>query len=330
MIKASKPRADKLHTRRPSTVLYNMLLDCWRIGKFPYLSRLWWTAWNRSCRLLSGPVQTKIHGRKVIVNYGHVYPLASRSFRTFNNPLIELVFQTYSAKNGRITLVDVGANVGDTILLLDSNCPGMIEAFYCIEADPEFFAYLQHNLAGLQNGTLLLALLSSTNDMERTLVRTQTSSASARGGEKMDCVTLDSLLGNTGVQRVDVLKTDVEGLDGKVLVGARRILEAYQPAVIFEWHPLLCIKSSSNCIDHFDSLEHAGYETFVWFTKYGEFSHCTRHGERETIFMLQELCLRNRFHDDWHYDVIALPKNSPILPLHLAESAYARKRRSSH
>jgi len=326
----SRTEAPRLRPNRAASILYNGLVRSQWLGRYPYVSRLWQSAWRHSCRLLSVPVRTTIHGRKVIVNYGHTYPLTSRRYRTFNNPLVELVFQTYSVKKRPITLVDVGANIGDTILLVESNCPGMIEEFVCVDADPEFFAYLQNNLGGLHYGKLLLALLSSTNCMERTLVRTHAGTASAQGVEKTSSITLDSVLVDAGVRHVDVLKTDVDGLDGRVLLGAEEILQKYRPAVVFEWHPLLCRRTSRNWTDHFDALERSGYTRFIWFTKYGDFSHYTALGERTSIGMLAELCLRDQAFFDWHYDVVALTQDIEISHLSLAELAYAKARKSSH
>ena len=323
----------KILVPRPSwleSVLYNALVCLYCFERYPYLSRLWRRAWQRSCRRFSAPVRTSIHGRNVVVNYGHTYPLYSRRFRTLNNPIVELLFQSYAVKKRSITLVDVGANVGDTILLLESACPGMLGGFCCLDADPEFFAYLQNNLAHLDSGKFVLALLSSHEGSERSLVRHLRSTASPQGHEEVSARTLDSAIREAGVQKIDILKTDVDGFDGRVLQGAREILAKDQPAVIFEWHPLLCRGASSNWTDHFQALEQSGYEKFLWFTKYGEFSHFSGDGERKGVAMLAELCLNSQTYDDWHYDVIALHSRSPLAPLALAEMAYAKKRKSIH
>src|SRR5579863_5501090 len=156
---------------RMASLSYNLLLKCSWLQRIPYLAPAWQSAWNKGCQSFSGPVRTRIHGRKALVNYGHTYPLTSRRYRTFNNPVVELVFQSYSLKNHPITLVDVGANVGDTILLLKANCPGMVGDFVCVDADPEFFSYLENNLRGLGRSKLFLSLLSAVRGSERSLVR---------------------------------------------------------------------------------------------------------------------------------------------------------------
>ncbi len=319
-----------LQTSPAASFLYNFLLRLHWFGRYPYASKLWHSAWQASCQRLSVPVRTTIHGREVIVNYGHTYPLTSRKIRTFDNPVVELVFQVSSAIGRPISLVDVGANIGDTILVLEANCPEMIDEFLCVDADSEFFGYLKSNLAHLKGGKFLCTLLSASDGAERSLVRHVRSTASACGGENIAAQTLDSAVAASGPQRVDVLKTDVDGLDGKVLLGSRQVLAKHQPAVIFEWHPLLCRGASNNWTDHFDALEQCGYEHYIWYTKYGEFSHFSGRGERASLAMLADLCLRSEFYHDWHYDVIALPSRHLSCQLALAEMAYARRRKSAH
>jgi FkbM family methyltransferase len=313
-----------------ASLLYNLLIQTAWLDRYRYTGPLWRRVWQKSCALFSGPVRTTIHGRPAIVNYGHTYPVYARKFRSLNNPLVELVYQSYSTKHAPITLVDVGANVGDTVLLLESNCPGMIGSFYCVEGDLDFARYLRHNVGEFKHATLIVALLSSAEGRERELLRTHAGTASAQGVGQAAARTLDSLLIQERSGRIDVLKTDVDGFDGKVLLGAKQLLEADQPAVIFEWHPILCRRTGNNWTDHIEALRDCGYTRLIWFTKYGEWSHFSSADDRRGIDQLADFCLRSRTHYDWHYDVVALHERSTIAPEALADLAFARARRSPH
>lgn len=315
---------------RIASIVYNTLLNTVRLTDSTTTSNLWHRAWKLSCDLFSSPVTTTVHGRKVVLNFGHTYPLSARMFPHLNNPLIELVFQSSSTKQHRITLVDAGANMGDTILLLQSNCPEMVRDFCCIDGDPEFFEYLQENLAHLPNAKLFLALLASPEDSGRDLVRIHRGTSSAQKAGPIPSVTLDSLLRGYDAMAVDVLKIDLDGFDGRALLGAQSVLRECQPEVIFEWHPGLCLKTSNNWTDHFEALQQCGYTKFVWFTKYGDFSHFMENSSPQSIAMLAEFCLWTRTLDDWHYDVIALHGQSRISPLALADLKYALTRKSQY
>lgn len=293
-------------------------------------SRLWQKAWTKSCRIFGHrTVETTIHGYNVLVNYGYMYPIYARRFPAYNNPLIELVYQAYQMKKSPITFADIGAAAGDTILLIESNCSGMVGGFYCVDGDREFFSYLTANLARFQHGKLYFALLAGEAGTARELVRIHSGTASAQGDNLVPTVTLDHLLLEPDNAPVDVLKIDVDGFDGEVLRGSTGILETQKPAVIFEWHPQLCRDTGNSWTTHFQVLQEYDYPTFVWFDKFGNFSHFSYVYDKESIDTLAELCLRDRLHHDWHYDVIALHRESPISPLLLAETGFARMRRSS-
>jgi len=319
---------DRYRYNKLASFLYNTLVHTAGTGRTKFLEKVWQAAWTAHCRYFKSPVSTRIHGRKVIVNSGNTYPIYSRRFLELNNPLIELVYQCYSFRKEPVTVIDVGSAIGDTILLLYSNCPNMISDFYCIDGDPEFYEYLKFNLRHLKEGKLIFALLSSAETYEKELVRIHTGTASAQGEKEVVASTLDSIVEKLNPLQIDVLKTDVDGFDGKVLKGAKKIVNRYQPAVIFEWHPILCKQTGNNWLDHFEILDNLGYDNFLWFTKYGSFNHFMRNIDRKGIDLMAELCLKSKTNYDLHYDIIALHRDCKISALALADMVFAKDRKS--
>jgi FkbM family methyltransferase len=291
---------------------------------------VWERAWDRAWRRLSGPVHTSIHGHDVVVNAGYAYPAFSRRWPTYNDPLVEVVHQAHVAKGGGgVTVIDVGAAVGDTVLLILERCRGAVEAVHCVEGDDEFFGYLAANLADVPQARLHRALLSDAAGEAPSLVRTHKGTASAQGADRLPAVTLDSVLEAAGSPVVDVLKSDTDGFDGKVLAGATGILERSRPAVIFEWHPLLYDATGQDRHRPFQVLADARYRWLVWFDKYGAFSHVDDGYRPAQVDVLAELCVSGRAPGpDWHYDVVALPAGSPIEPAEMAALTFARSSRS--
>jgi FkbM family methyltransferase len=49
--------------------------------------------------------------------------------------------------------------------------------------------------------------------------------------------TLDALLADRGLDAVDAVKVDVEGVEARVFAGAERLLAERRPPVVFEWYP---------------------------------------------------------------------------------------------
>jgi FkbM family methyltransferase len=273
-------------------------------------------------------VETTVHGHRVVVNAGYSYPAYSRRWPTYNDPLVEIVHQAGLAKGSPVTLVDVGAAVGDTVLLVLERCPGAVGEIHCVEGDAEFFGYLEQNLGDLPAAHLHRALLSDSAGEEASLVRTHKGTASAQGHDRLPAVTLDSVLGDAGPLAVDVLKIDTDGFDGKILAGAVGILDRDRPAVIFEWHPLLYEATGQDWHRPFEVLTAHGYRWLVWFDKYGTFSHLEDAYRQSAIDVLADLCLSGRGPGpDWHYDVVALPPGRSIDPTEMAALTYARKSR---
>lgn len=308
--------------------IYNLFISLVPLNKIYLFSIIWQKLWNKSCKIFNGTVKTKIHGFDVVLNYGYSYPEYARKFPSYNNPLVELVYQTYQAKERKIVFIDVGAAIGDTILLIYKNCPDMIEKFYCIDGDNQFFEYLKYNLADFSESHLIKCVLSNGENWERELTRTHQGSASAQGQVKVPALSLDVVMEDKFLEKIDLLKIDIDGFDGKALSGSVNLIKKYQPTIIFEWHPILCDRTGNSWLEHFQILSELEYTKYIFFTKYGEFSHFIAEYCCEELSMYAELCIRNKFEYDWHYDVIGLHKDSQIHCLDIAELSFAKDCRS--
>jgi len=299
-----------------------MLVRTARLADRRVTGDLWNRAWQTVCTNATGSAPVNTYGQRAIVNVGNTYPVLARRFPTLNGPLVELVSECYAMRRCGLTLLDIGAATGDTILLLRAKCPDMVAEFYCIDGDPEFFGYLQRNVGSLPGAHLVQAVLSSSDTIARSLVRIHGGTASAQGTEQVPATALDTLFGMSQLHALDILKVDVDGYDGRVLRGSSQLLDRYRPCVIFEWHPILCEDTGNSYADHFESLMAHGYSRFVWFDKYGRFSHFMTAHDQSAVDLAAQYCLDARALDR-HYDVIALPDESSIDPVNLARLGYS-------
>ena len=53
---------------------------------------------------------------------------------------------------------------------------------------------------------------------------------------EIECRTLDAIVAERGLNRIDLVKIDVEGFEHEVLRGARDTLARFRPKLIVEWH----------------------------------------------------------------------------------------------
>lgn len=313
------------------SIIYNLLLKTSKFrGSKGFFAKKWLFLWNYSTKIYSGAVSTTIHGFKVKVNNGNSYALYARLFPNYNNPLLQLVDSVYELYNRKLSIIDIGSAVGDTNLFLIKNLPDKIEKFYCVEGDFEFFKYLKENKKYFGKSYLYNTLLSDSDDNKiNSLVKTHLGTASAIGKDKVKTISLDSLLFNDLNGTVDIIKIDVDGLDGQILRGSEKILKYYKPFVIFEWHPIMIKKTQNDCHEHFEILTNLGYNRFLWFNKYGDFSHFGLTEDYLNREELIKLCLRDIHDFDWHYDIIAIHSESDIDILKIVELEKAKLRESS-
>ena len=81
--------------------------------------------------------------------------------------------------------------------------------------------------------------------------------------EKVKIMTLDNLCRQKGIRSIDVLKIDVQGLEGEVLMGSRKILQASRRChLFFEFWAEGIIKAKSNPHEVFVMLKNFSFSFF--------------------------------------------------------------------
>ena len=246
------------------------------------------------------------------INFANPYPRTVRRYTNYNAPQVEIVALAAEAAGAPVTVVDVGAAVGDTALLLLERCGPMIDSLQCVEGEPVFAATLRTNLTDPKVDIHEVVLAEQPGPVPG-LVRSQhEGTASAHGQCVVEATTLDNLFSDLTPQ---VVKIDTDGFDGRILAGGTALLDRACPAVLFEWHPNLCRAVGADPLLAFEVLGGAGYNRWVFFTKFGQFSHFGNDHLEE----LAQLCMTSTTLSDWHYDVAALHMSSSIDLLMLAD-----------
>ncbi len=173
---------------------------------------------------------------------------------------------------GPLSFVDVGANVGNHTLYM-SKVADRVVAF-------EPFARVRQQMADnlalnhVANVTVYPFGLSNTNG-DMPFYEAQAGNLGASSFAKThtaDCHYLgdmglrvgDEVLGELGLERVDILKVDVEGFEMEVLQGLAQTLKKSRPLIIVELTPTTCL--SVKDADTFRSLFPEDYN-FYYFSK---------------------------------------------------------------
>ena len=139
-------------------------------------------------------------------------------------------------------VLDVGACFG-THALAFADWVGIQGKVIAIDASPENFEYLKLN-ANSRRYSGAIELINVAASSEPTRRFNVTSDETNFGSVKAEqtptgavrAVTIDDL----GLERLDFIKLDIEGMEAEALKGARNTLERFRPAVFFELNSVHC------------------------------------------------------------------------------------------
>jgi FkbM family methyltransferase len=139
-------------------------------------------------------------------------------------------------------VLDVGANIGYFTCIMARNAGrgGRVVAFEPVERPR---AYLAHNVRANGFDTVTVdahALADWTGEGQVTLPKYRLEPRvpeAASAAFETPVARLDDLAGELGLDRVDVIKMDIEGSEARALEGMRGILERRRPTLAIEVHP---------------------------------------------------------------------------------------------
>lgn len=146
-------------------------------------------------------------------------------------------FRSYEFGSGDI--LDVGANLGVVTAILAQRFPDRI--VHAFEPNPSAYQALGENIAlnDLENvRTRNLAVCAhrgtvafDTNEVQRGTTRIATGTVPGRA--TIACTTLDDYAQEEGIDRIALLKVDVEGFEPLVFEGARELLSGQRIGLIY-------------------------------------------------------------------------------------------------
>jgi len=174
--------------------------------------------------------------------------------------------------------IDIGANVG-VFSVLASRWLGSSGRVIAIEPSPREMAYLRANIALNPGGAAVSLSDFAIADVEgQTILRVAddlNGGLNTLGSDfaypgvptnsevAVSVTTLDALLTRLSVDRIDVVKIDVEGAEMRVLSGAEESLRRFGPALIVEVFDHALRGQGASAADLQAYLQHRGYSLFA-------------------------------------------------------------------
>ena len=187
----------------------------------------------------------------------------------FHNPnygqnLVELA--RLLAETSPLTVMDIGANVGDSALQILHAADGKV---LCVEGDTAYLEFLHLNVDADERITVVEALLAVDDVAERTkAVRTggTTRFESGAGDDAMPSVTPAALRAEfPDFADLRLVKSDTDGYDVLLVPAVAREWADAHPVLFFEYDPYLIRIAGQDHLQVWEQLRELGYtDVAVW------------------------------------------------------------------
>ena len=230
-----------------------------------------WELIRRSLTLLGDPPYwAVIQGKEILLPVSHKLPIYTANCPHYDR-LPGRVSAYLRSRDGFLTMIDVGANVGDTILLCfeDQN-----DKFLAVEVNPFFIKYLERNSSTIPNFELVKAYCSFA-DSDGILAKITSTNGTgsvieARNGIALPRKKLDTIIvEHPKFEQYNFLKTDTDGSDFEVIRGARNSITKSKPIILMECD----VFDNPNYVSDFSETMNfflsAGYDTVIAYDNYG-------------------------------------------------------------
>ncbi len=297
------------------SLIYNIAVS--NYGKKSILARLVGKYYRWLCADIKDlSVLSELNGQPFYFPFTHKLPFHMKIHPLYDKQLPKLCnYMQETTGGGKINIIDVGANVGDTVINI-----GLKDAFYlCIEGDANFSKYIEYNLEKY-NYSLENVFLSDTDVFTSYNINAHNGTGhleqSSDSDKNLQLITLDKLLEEKYPQlKIDLLKVDTDGFDFKVIRGAKRTIKKYLPLLFFEWDKFTWTEQGEDPCAIFQMLDELGYSKCIVFDNKGNLIDKVLSADNASL---------KRYIDNTqehgpisYYDVLAIPELSIFNAEHL-------------
>ena len=202
--------------------------------------------------------------------YKYCFPLYNLSYSKFKakNDKTEIELLRKIIKPGD-SILDIGSNIGFYAKIL-SSFTGETGKVYCFEPDSTNFKYLKNNTQGINNIVLFNNAVSDKADILK-VYKSKLLNVDHRTYpvnnydtvEEIASVSIDELLKNQTISKVDVIKIDIQGYELTAFNGMKDLLSSNQHLkIIAEYWPHGFKRAGTSAIEFYNFFDELGYKFY--------------------------------------------------------------------
>lgn len=176
-------------------------------------------------------IPTQIGNQRIKIPMSHPLRQLIGPFPQFDHNLPRIIKNTETLL-GKIKVIDIGANIGDTVTFIRnySDCP-----ILCIDGTEEYLQILRKNTSQYNDISVCHALVGAETKETNVVLKQERGTAYAIESKTQTSVrTLHDILADfPDFQDSKILKIDTDGYDGIILKGCPGYLEMSKPIIFF-------------------------------------------------------------------------------------------------
>jgi len=221
--------------------------------------------WFVRDRFPNRKVVRHVQGVRMVLPWPHRLPDYAGEDGPYGQNLVQLA-ALLGEKSAPLTMIDVGANVGDSALQVLHATDAQI---LCVEADPYFLEYLHLNVDEDPRVAVVEALLTTDVQTEATTaVRTGGTTRFAEGevGDALPTVSPDQLRSTyPSFANLRLVKSDTDGYDVTLIPALAEEWRNSHPVLFFEYDHRLSRLAGNDPLAVWPRLKELGYrDVAVW------------------------------------------------------------------
>ena len=214
-----------------------------------------------------------------IIIYRRIYPLYSSA--------VGRIAQYLSSKYPDLSVIDVGANIGDTAAIIKCRINAPI---LCIEGSEYYAELLKKNVAQFENVFVENIFLGPGGSTNQSFLESGGTGKIIKNSAPNPLLKFDSL-GNivkrhTSMKAIKFVKIDTDGYDSTIIRSESQFLSKHKPVVYFEYDPRLLKENDDDGLSVFNFFADINYNKLLIYNNYGEYLLMT---EVNNTFLLRDI-----------------------------------------
>lgn len=206
-----------------------------------------------------------------------------------------------------LTVIDIGANIGDTVSLISSKVVGQ---FLCIEGDKKYLPILRKNVSKLKKVKIKIEpayCSESDNQIANLSIENKNGTAKLIKSNKStieNFKTLNTIIDeHNDFLKSNLLKIDTDGFEINILRGGDKFIPKSHPVIFSEFTPALYNQLNQDPLELIKLLVKYGYVQALFYDNYGRPKQILNLTETEKIKKLISLIDEKNI---YYYDILAI------------------------